>query len=302
MLLPIAVIGALFLVWQGVTQTWAGPQDGHDHRGCAADHRAWAPSPPRRSIKELGTNGGGFFNANSAHPFENPNGLTNWLQHGLDPGHPVRPDVHLRALRRDQRQGWTIFGAMFAILFVGAAVAMAYEGGGNALFPAGIDQALGNMEGKETRFGAAGRRALCAAITTGHQHGRRQCRSTPASRRSAVSSRSSTCCWARSPPAASAPASTGCSCSRILAVFIAGLMVGRTPEYLGKKIESFEMKMAMVVVLVLAASVLGFTALGTIVEPGEAGRARQRRARTASPRSCTRSPARPATTAPRSAA
>ena len=170
----------------------------------------------------------------------------------------------------DQRQGWTIFAAMAAILVVGAVVAMHGEAVGNPLFPAGVDQALGNMEGKEVRFGSA-LGGLFAAVTTGTSTG-------------AINA------WHDSfQPIAGlvplfnmelgeiTPGGIGAGLygmlviGAIIAVFIAGLMVGRTPEYLGKKIESFEMKMAMLVALVLGASILGFTALATVTPEGLAG-------------------------------
>jgi K+-transporting ATPase ATPase A chain len=171
----------------------------------------------------------------------------------------------------NQRQGWTIFGAMAAILLVGAVGAMHTEFVGNPLFPAGVDQAaLGNMEGKETRFGAAVS-GLFAAATTGTSTG-------------AING------WHDSfQPIAGlvplfnmelgeiTPGGIGAGMygmlviGAILAVFIAGLMVGRTPEYLGKKVESFEIKMAMLTALVLGASILGFTALASVLPEGTAG-------------------------------
>jgi K+-transporting ATPase ATPase A chain len=170
----------------------------------------------------------------------------------------------------NQRQGWAIFGAMATVFLVGAVVAMHSQTGGNPLFPATVNQALGSMEGVETRFGS-GIGALFAAITTSTSTG-------------AINS------WHDSfQPIAGlvplfnmelgeiTPGGIGAGLygmlviGAILSVFIAGLMVGRTPEFLGKKVEAYEMKMAMLVVLVLGASILGFTALATATTQGQAG-------------------------------
>ena len=169
-----------------------------------------------------------------------------------------------------QRQGWTIFAAMSTVLLVGAVVAMNHEYHGNPLFPTTVDQALGNMEGKEIRFGSA-LGGLFGAVTTGTSTG-------------AINS------WHDSfQPVAGlvplfnmelgeiTPGGIGAGMygmlviGAILAVFIAGLMVGRTPEYLGKKVEAFEIKMAMLVALVLGASILGFTAIASVLPEGTAG-------------------------------
>jgi K+-transporting ATPase ATPase A chain len=218
----------------------------------------------------MGNNGGGFLNANSAHPFENPTGLTNLIEMIAILGCAFALTYTFGRYAGNQRQGWTIFGAMAAILLVGAVIAMHNEAAGNPLFPAGVDQALGNLEGKEVRFGA-GVSGLFAAVTTGTSTG-------------AINS------WHDSfQPLAGlvplfnielgeiTPGGIGAGIygmlviGAILAVFIAGLMVGRTPEFLGKKVESFEIKMAMLVALVLGASILGFTALATVWPEGLAG-------------------------------
>ena len=268
-LLPLAVVAAIILVWQGVPQTFDGPHTVTTLQG--AEQTIYVgPVASQEVIKELGNNGGGITNANSSHPFESPTGITNWLEiFGL-----LLISFSLTytfgRLAGNQRQGWTIFGAMAAVLIVGAIVAMNQEAAGNPLFPAGVDQALGNMEGKETRFGAAVG-GLFAASTTGTSTG-------------AINA------WHDSfQPIAGlvplfnmelgeiTPGGIGAGLygmliiGAIVSVFIAGLMVGRTPEYLGKKVESYEMKMAMIVVLVLGASILGFTALATVTSEGLAG-------------------------------
>jgi potassium-transporting ATPase potassium-binding subunit len=222
-------------------------------------------------IKELGNNGGGFLNANSAHPFENPTPLTNWLQMFALLLVPFASTYTFGRYAGDQRQGWTIFGAMAGILLVGSVIAMHQESLGNPLFPADVAQVgLGNMEGKDIRFGAA-LGGLFGAITTGTSTG-------------AINA------WHDSfQPIAGlvplfnielgeiTPGGIGAGLygmlviGAILSVFIAGQMVGRTPEYLGKKVEAFEIKMAMLVALVLGASILGFTALATALPEGTAG-------------------------------
>jgi K+-transporting ATPase ATPase A chain len=267
-LLPIAVLGALFLVSQGVIQTWSGPQEITTITG-ASQTIAVGPIASQEIIKQLGTNGGGFFNANAAHPFSGPNGPSDWFHMLSILAIPFALTYTFGRFAGNQRQGWTIFGAMAAILIVGAGVAMAWEGGGNALYPTGIDQAMGNMEGKEARFGAPVG-ALWAAITTGTSTGAinaQHASFTPIGGLVPIFNM----VLGEITPGGVGAGLYGMLVFAILAVFIAGLMVGRTPEYLGKKIESFEIKMAMIVVLALAASVLGFTALGTMVEPGEPG-------------------------------
>jgi K+-transporting ATPase ATPase A chain len=231
---------------------------------------ARGPIASQEIIKELGNNGGGFLNANSAHPFENPTPLTNLVEMVAMFAVPFALTFTFGRYAKDQRQGWAIFGAMAGVFVVGAVVAILAENSPNPLFPPGVDQTLGNMEGKETIFGA-GPGALFAAITTSSSTG-------------AINS------WHDSfQPIGGliplfnielgeiTPGGIGAGMygmlviGAILSVFIAGLMVGRTPEYLGKKVEAFEMKMAMLVVLVLGASILGFTALASITPEGLAG-------------------------------
>jgi K+-transporting ATPase ATPase A chain len=270
LLLPISIIGALVLVWQGVPQTWDASTTAATLQG-GQQTIAIGPIASQEFIKELGNNGGGFLNANSAHPFESPTPLTNWLEMFSILLFPFALTYTFGRYAANQRQGWTIFAAMATILLVGAVGAMHVEFAGNPLFPAGVDQAgVGSMEGKETRFGAAVG-GLFMAITTGTSTG-------------AVNS------WHDSAqPIAGlvplfnmelgeiTPGGIGAGMygmlviGAILAVFIAGLMVGRTPEYLGKKVEAFEIKMAMLTALVLGASILGFTALASVLPEGMAG-------------------------------
>jgi K+-transporting ATPase ATPase A chain len=268
-LLPISIVGAIVLVWQGVPQTLNGPAAITTLQG-AQQTIALGPIASQEFIKELGNNGGGFLNANSAHPFENPTPLTNFIEMVAMFAIPFALTYTFGRMTGRQRQGWVLFGAMATVFLVGAVVAMHGEAAGNPLFPAGVDQALGNMEGKDVRFGSAAG-GLFAAITTSTSTG-------------AINA------WHDSfQPIAGmvplfnielgeiTPGGIGAGLygmlviGAILSVFIAGLMVGRTPEYLGKKVESYEMKMAMLVVLILGASILGFTALATVTQEGLAG-------------------------------
>ncbi|MEW6225678.1 MAG: potassium-transporting ATPase subunit KdpA [Chloroflexota bacterium] len=270
LLLPVSIVGALVLVWQGVPQTWDPSQVVATLQG-GQQTIALGPVASQEWIKELGNNGGGFFNANSAHPFENPTAITNWLEMLAILAFPFSLTYAFGRYAGNQRQGWTIFAAMAIVLVVGAVGAMHVESLGNPLFPAGVDQVgAGSMEGKEVRFGAAAG-GLWAAVTTGTSTG-------------AINA------WHDSfQPIAGlvplfnmqlgeiTPGGIGAGMygmlviGAILAVFIAGLMVGRTPEYLGKKVEAFEIKMAMLVALVLGASILGFTALAAALPEGQAG-------------------------------
>jgi K+-transporting ATPase ATPase A chain len=269
-LLPLSIVGALLLVWQGAPQTWNGPQTVTTLQG-AQQTIAYGPVASQIWIKEMGSNGGGFFNANSAHPFENPTPLSNSLEMFAILFIAFALTYTFGKYAGNQRQGWTLFGAMAIILGVGAVVAMHVQYQGNPLFPAGVDQAgIGNLEGGEVRFGPA-LGGLWAAVTTGTSNG-------------------SINFWHDSlQPIAGlvplfnmelgevTPGGVGAGLygmlviGAILAVFIAGLMVGRTPEYLGKKVESYEIKMAMITALVLGASILGFTALASVLPEGLAG-------------------------------
>ncbi len=268
-LLPISVIGALILVWQGVPQTWNAPVTATTLQG-AQQTISLGPIASQEWIKNMGNNGGGFFNANSAHPFENPTGLTDWLTIVVLLMTAFALTYTFGRYAGSRRQGWTIFAAMAAILVVGAVVAMHVEVSGNPLFPAGVDQALGNMEGKEVRFGA-GVSALFMAATTGTSTGAITMWHDSAQPIAGLVPLFNMELGEITPGGIGAGMYGMLVIGAILAVFIAGLMVGRTPEYLGKKVESFEIKMAMLVALVLGASILGFSALGTVTKEGLAG-------------------------------
>ena len=268
-LLPISIVGAVLLVSQGVPQTWNPTQVVTTLQG-ATQSIAMGPIASQEWIKELGNNGGGFLNANSAHPFENPTALTNLLEMIAILACAFSLTYVFGRYAGNQRQGWTIFGAMALILVVGAVVAMHVESTGNALPPSGIDQALGNMEGKETRFGA-GVSGLFMAVTTGTSTGAVNMWHDSAQPIAGLVPLFNMELGEVTPGGIGAGMYGMLTIGAILAVFIAGLMVGRTPEYLGKKVESFEIKMAMLTALVLGASILGFTALASVLPEGLAG-------------------------------
>jgi len=232
------------------------------------------PVASQESIKIFGTNGGGFFNANSAHPFENPTPLTNFIQLVLIFAIPAGLTYTLGRMTKSQRHGWAVWAAMAILFFVGAAAAYTAEARGNPLLhdtdqAASAMQPGGNMEGKEVRFGIANS-ALYATVTTDASCG-------------AVNSMHDS----YTPLGGMMPLINlmlgevvfggvgaglyGMIVMVILSVFIAGLMVGRTPEYLGKKIEAFDVKMAMLSVLMFCVIILIFTAIGVVTTYGQAG-------------------------------
>ena len=269
-LLPISIVGALVLVWQGVPQTWDPSHVATTLQG-AQQTIAIGPIASQEWIKELGNNGGGFFNANSAHPFESPTPLTNWLEIVALLAISFSLTYTFGRYAGSRRQGWTIFAAMAIILLVGAVTSMHTEFNGNPLFPAGVDQAsLGNMEGKETRFGAAVG-GLFMAATTGTSTGAINSWHDSAQPIAGLVPLFNIELGEITPGGIGAGMYGMLVIGAILAVFIAGLMVGRTPEFLGKKVEAFEIKMAMLTALVLGASILGFTALASVLPEGTAG-------------------------------
>jgi K+-transporting ATPase ATPase A chain len=303
-LLPISFVYGLFLVEQGVVQNFDAYKDvktlevvkyqepklGADGQPVknakgepvmedkSADKQTLAMGPvaSQEAIKMLGTNGGGFFNANSAHPYENPTALTNLIQMLSIFLIPAALCFTFGRMVQDPRQGWTILLAMSALFVVGAISAMHYEQQGNPQLAAlGVDQSVsatqagGNMEGKETRFGIADS-ALFATITTDAS-----CGAVNAMHDSFM------------PLGGLVPLVNmqlgevvfggvgsglyGMLMFAIMAVFIAGLMIGRTPEYLGKKIEAYDMKMTSLAILVTPLIVLAGTAIAVMSEAGRAG-------------------------------
>jgi potassium-transporting ATPase potassium-binding subunit len=303
LLLPLSVVLALALSSQGVVQNFAPfktvttveqtPYDApmldasgqpmKDGKGNPMTSRAVArtqtlpmgPVASQEAIKMIGTNGGGVFNANSAHPYENPTALTNFLQMLAIFLIPAALCFTFGRLVKDLRQGWTILGVMTVLFVAGAIAAMAFEQQGNPRFAAlGVDQAHGalqaggNMEGKETRFGIAAS-GLFAAITTAASCG------------AVDAMHDSFTALGGLVPLVNMQLGEvvfggvgsglyGMLVFAILAVFIAGLMIGRTPEYLGKKIEAHEMKMSSIAILVTPLLVLLGTAVAVMTDAGRA--------------------------------
>jgi K+-transporting ATPase ATPase A chain len=283
-LLPLAFVWALIFVSQGVVQTFGAYspvsllQATKDADGHAVTDQVLAlgPAASQIAIKMLGTNGGGFFNANSAHPFENPTPLANFFNiYGLLVL-PAAVTYTFGKMVKDTRQGWAVLGAMFAVFLPLLWLCVAQEQAGNPAFASlHVDQAAsalqagGNMEGKELRFGISGS-GLFATATTGVSCG-------------AVNSMHDSF----TPLGGLVPmwliqlgeiifggvgsGLYGILMFAVIAVFVAGLMVGRTPEYLGKKIEAKEMKMASLAVLVPCATILVMTAIAVVTEGGKKG-------------------------------
>jgi K+-transporting ATPase ATPase A chain len=254
--IPICVPVTLLLVSQGVIQNFSSYVDITTLEG-AKQSIAMGPVASQEVIKELGTNGGGFFNANSAHPFENPTPLSDMLEMLLIFAIPAAVTYTYGRMARNQKQGWTIFGAMALMFLVGISVAYYFETTGNAALRGMAVTQGGNWEGKEMRFGIANS-ALWATITTNTSCG-------------AVNAMHDSF----TPLGGLVPLANiqlgevvfggvgaglyGMLIFVLLSVFIAGLMVGRTPEYLGKKIESREVKLAMLYVLIFPLVILYFS-------------------------------------------
>jgi K+-transporting ATPase ATPase A chain len=269
-LLPLCLVYSLFLVQQGVPQNLSPYTQATTVEGLTQVIPQGAVAS-QESIKMLGTNGGGIFNANSSHPFENPTPLSNLIQMVSIFLIPAALTYTFGKMVGNVRQGWALFAAMSVLFFVGVGACYWAEAKGNpqvaaqgVMTTASADQSGGNMEGKEMRFGIANS-ALFATVTTAASCG-------------AVNAMHDSF----TPIGGMIPLINilsgevifggvgaglyGILMMAVIAVFIAGLMVGRTPEYLGKKIEQYEVKMAMLAVLILAGSILGFTAVGANLE------------------------------------
>jgi len=267
-LLPISIVAALLFVFQGSIQNFKGPVTGTTLEG-PAQVIEQGPLASQLAIKMLGTNGGGYFNANSAHPYENPTPLSNLLQMLLIFSLGAGLTYTFGKMVRDTRQGWAVFGAMALMFLIGAFICYWAEQRGNPMLTtAGLQQAYttsqpgGNMEGKEVRFGNS-MTALFATVTTDASCG------------AVIGMHDSF-----TPIGGLVPlfniqtdevifGGVGAGLYSMLiyaviAVFIGGLMVGRTPEYVGKKIEQKEVKMAIIAVLATSLVILGFTALSSI--------------------------------------
>ena len=297
-LLPISIVCAVALTSQGVIQNFdaykdvttlevtrydapkldAAGQALKDDQGVAVTEPAETPTQTlamgpvasQEAIKMLGTNGGGFMNANSAHPFENPTPLSNFIEMLVILLIPAALCFTFGSMVGDTRQGWAVLAAMTLMFVVLAAAAMHFEAQGNPLLTQlGVDRSLGNMEGKELRFGFADS-GLFAAVTTAASCG-------------AVNAMHDSL----TPLGGMVPLILmqlgevvfggvgsglyGMLIFAIMAVFISGLMIGRTPEYLGKKIETYEMKMTSIAILVTPLLVLICTAIAVITSDGRAG-------------------------------
>ncbi len=266
LLVPVAFVAAIVLASQGVVQSFNPAALVHTLQGGTKTIPV-GPVASQEAIKELGNNGGGFFNANSAHPFENPNGLTNWIEMFLILLVPFALTNTFGRMAGDERQGWALFAAMMVILVVAAVVSTASEIRANPLFPSQVSTALGNMEGKEVRFGAQ-TSALFSVVTTGTSTGAVNAMQDSFLPLGGLVSLFLIELGEVAPGGIGAGLYGHLVFGAILAVFIAGLMVGRTPEYLGKKIEAFEVKMAMLAVLAMAGSVLVFTAIAAVTPAG----------------------------------
>jgi len=289
-LLPLCLVGSLVLVSQGVIQNfkpyttvdliqpYTAQVTGGDGKTTTQTITqqviAQGPVASQEMIKELGTNGGGYFGANSAHPFENPTPFSNFFEMVLIFAIPSALTYTLGRMTGSRRHGWAIWGAMASLFLCAVATAYWAEAKGNPLL-AGTDQRVnllesgGNMEGKEVRFGIANS-ALFATVTTDASCG-------------AINGQHDSF----TPLGGMVPLINimlgeivfggvgaglyGMFVFIVLAVFIAGLMVGRTPEYLGKKIESYDVKMAMLAVLILTFTILGFSAVSVVKPYGTVG-------------------------------
>ena len=263
-LLPISVVGALVFVALGMPQTLAGAVDATTLEG-AKQTISIGPVASQEIIKELGTNGGGFFNANAAHPFENPNAWTNFIEIWALLLIPVSSVLAFGRIVGQMRQGWVILAAMAVFFVVGVGVAYWSETAGNPILTSlGVDPTAGNLEGKEIRNGQA-MSVLYATATTGTSTGSVNSMHnsyTPLGGLVPMFNILAGCIW----PGGVGAGLYGFLVLAIIAVFVAGLMVGRTPEYLGKKIEVREMKYAMLAVLIYPLSVLGFTGASVLLQ------------------------------------
>ena len=265
-LLPLCLVYALFLVSQGVLQNLSAYPTLTTMEGLKQT-LAMGPVASQEAVKMLGTNGGGFFNANSAHPFENPTPLTNLVQMVSIFAIPAALTHTYGRMARDTRQGWALFAAMSVLFFAGTAASYAAEAHGNPVVAAsGAVQTLGNMEGKETRFGVAAS-TLFATVTTdascGAVNAMHDSFTAVGGLVTLVNIQLGEVIFG-----GVGAGLYGILIMVVLSVFIAGLMVGRTPEYLGKKIEAREMKLAMLYVLVFPLFILGLSAVAAVIPQG----------------------------------
>ena len=268
-LLPLSIVFALALILLGTPQTLLPWLKVTTLEG-ASQTLSMGPVASQEAIKMLGTNGGGFFNANSAHPFENPNAWTNILESWAIIALPFALALTFGRMIGDKRQGYALYAVMAVLIVAATAACYWAEASGNPIITAaGVDQSLGNFEGKEIRFGTASS-TVWAATTTGASNG-------------SVNSMhdSFTPLGGLVPlfliqlgevlPGGVGSGLYGILVFAIIAVFVAGLMVGRTPEYLGKKIGAREMKLAVLAILILPVTILGCAAIAASLDVGKAG-------------------------------
>jgi len=282
-LLPICLVVGVVFVSQGMIQNFTGNTPVTTLDG-GAQIVPGGPVASQEAIKEAGTNGGGFYNANSAHPFENPNGFTNILQIALLLLIPFALTYTFGRLAKNQKQGWVVFAAMAVLLAGSAALAVGMETNGNpALTTAGASQTVsatqpgGNMEGKEVRYGPANS-GLFAASTTGTSTGAVDSMHDSYTPLGGMAPMANLMLGEVS-PGGTGSGLYGMLVFALLAVFIAGLMVGRTPEFLGKKIQAAEMKLVVIYILAVPLAVLAFSgasvllggAKASILNPGPHG-------------------------------
>jgi K+-transporting ATPase ATPase A chain len=284
-LLPLSFALALVLVSQGVIQNFHGFTAVHTVEGAVEQLIPGGPTASQVAIKQLGTNGGGFFNMNSLHPFENSTPFNNFAENWAILVLPFAFAFTFGRMVKDKRQGRAVFAIMFVVWFGITTAAIAFEMNGNPRFnDVGVTQSVtasqagGNLEGKDVRFGSAGC-GLWAGSTTGTSNGSVNCMHdsmTPLGGGSVLAHMM----LGEVSPGGVGVGLSGLLVMAILSVFIAGLMVGRTPEYLGKKIQAPEMKMVALYVLAMPTAVLGFTAASmfvgsvmhtTIWNPGQHG-------------------------------
>jgi K+-transporting ATPase ATPase A chain len=273
-LLPIAFVGALVLLSQGVIQNFSGNTAVKTVQG-VTQHVPGGPVASQEAIKDLGTNGGGFFNANSSHPFESSNGFTNLFEIFLLLVIPFSLTYTFGKLAKNTRQGWAVFAAMFVLWAAAAGLAIGFETAGNPkLNDLGVTQAVttdqpgGNLEGKEVRFGPV-TSGLFGASTTATSTGSVNSMHdsfTPAGGGVVLTN----IMLGEVSPGGVGAGLYGMLVFALLSVFIAGLMVGRTPEYLGKKIQAAEMKLVVLYILAVPIVILGFTAASVLLDTAKA--------------------------------
>ncbi len=280
-LLPLAVVYAIVLVAGGVPDTLHGYVDATTLEG-GKQTIALGPVAFQEAIKMIGTNGGGFFNANSAHPFENPTAWTNVIETWSEIVIPFALAITFGWIVGDKRQGRALAAVMGIILVVGIIACYGAEAGGNPLLThAGVDPAMGNMEGKEVRFGTAAS-SMFSVTTTATSDG-----AVIAMHDSFMPLGGAVQLFMMElgeiVPGGVGSGLYGILVFALLAVFVAGLMVGRTPEYLGKKVQAKEIKLAMLAVLILPLCMLCGTALSLLLPSGLASLSTNPDANTISP-------------------